>query len=61
MNYAINIKIVSGKGKTGKDYYALKITHHYDSGKDYTEMVFLKRKEFENLTSIYKDNIIIGE
>lgn len=32
--------------KNGKKWYALDITHNYDSGKTYVEKVFLNEKEY---------------
>lgn len=61
MNNAIIIKLVAGQGKNNKNYYALKITHNYDSGNHYTEMLFLNEKEYTQLKVVYKDSIIIGE
>lgn len=59
MNNAIEIKLVCGKGKDNKEYYGLKIRHNYDSGKHFTEMVFLKKNEYDYLKS--NSSIVVGE
>lgn len=58
-NNVIELKLVSGNGKDGKAYYGLKIRHNYESGKHFTEMIFLKENEYNYLKN--NSSIVLGE